>query len=82
MTQEHTLKIIFPTKESLSRFKAYMCDGGGECSFFDTEDSIEAPDQIGRFQYHKENPIYPKSDKRRYEAFAEPTIIAQVKRDD
>lgn len=71
------LKIYFPDAESLKRFNAYMCDGGGEWNFFESEDEHEVEEErIGAFQYAKEDPQYPRSDKRRYSAFDTPTIIA------
>lgn len=69
------LTIRFPSRKAMMTFCTWMCDGGGEQDFMEASEMEDGRKAITRLQYHKEDPAYPKDDKRRYGKFMAENLI-------
>jgi hypothetical protein len=61
MSGKVILKIEFPSQEHLDEFTAWLCDGGGEQSYWYGEGPL-----VDFIYHHPQDERFPQNDKRRY----------------
>ena len=65
--KKHVLTIEFENEALLKEFAGWMCDGGGECEFYDAI-QMRTGKKLS-FKYHKEDERKAVNDPNRYGPF-------------